>query len=97
MSWSALLLAAAVAAAAIALLLLALWLRRMRARDALLGPPKRGPKHLPPAELDRLTAMVGRGEEAQVRRRLAQAGYDERGAGRLIWWMRKVAEAEAEG
>lgn len=94
MSWYAFLLVAA-AAAALALLLLALWLRRVRARDALMGPPRRGPRHLPPAELDRMTAMVGRGEEAEVRRQLAQAGYDERKAGRLIWWMRKVAEADA--
>jgi hypothetical protein len=92
MSWTALLLAAA--AIATALPLLALWLRRARMRDAPMGP-RAGPKHLPPAELDRLTALVGRGEEAQVRRRLAQAGYDERRAGRLIWWMRKVAEADA--
>lgn len=95
MSWFALLLAAAVAVTAVLLLLLALWLRRVRARDALMGPPRRRPKHLPPAELDRLTALVGRGEEAEVRRQLAQAGYDERAAGRLIWWMRKVAEAGA--
>lgn len=92
MSGLALLLAAA-AAAATAVLLLVLWLRRVRARDALMGPPRRGPKHLPPAELDRMTEMVGRGEEAEVRRQLAQAGYDERRAGRLIWLMRKITES----
>lgn len=91
MSRFALLLAVAAAAAAL-LLLLTLWLRRVRARDALMGPRKAGPKHLPPAELDRLTAMVGRGEEAQVRRLLAEAGYDERGVRRLLWWMRKITE-----
>lgn len=91
MSWFAILLAAA--AAAIALLLLALWRRRVRARDALMAPPGRGPKHLPPAELDRLTALVGRGEEAEVRRQL-EGGYDERGVRRLLWLMRKLAETD---
>ena len=94
MSSLALLLSAA--AAALGLLLLALWLRRVRARDALMAPPKRKPKHLPPKELDRLTALVGRGGEAEVLRQLKSAGYGDAAARRLVWLMAKVAAADDE-
>lgn len=88
MSWAVLILAAAGVAV---LLLLFLKLRGGRPRD-LLGPPKRKPRHLPGEELDRLTALVGRGEEAEVLRQLESAGYSEKQAKRLIWLMAKLAE-----
>ena len=88
MSWPVLLLAAAGAAI---LLLLFLKLRGGGRRD-LLGPPKPRPRHLPAEELDRLTELVGRGEEAEAIRQLKAAGYSEKQAKRLVWLMTKLAE-----
>jgi hypothetical protein len=88
MSWSVLLLAAGAAAV---LLVLVVKLRGGR-RDDLMGPPKRKPRHLPREELDRMTEMVGRGEEAEVLRQLKGAGYDERQSKRLVWLMSKLTE-----
>ena len=90
MSWPAFLLAAA---AASALLVLVVKLRGGRRGD-LIAPPRRKPRHLPGKELDRLTGLVGRGEEEEVLRQLKGAGYDEAGARRLLWFMTRVAGVE---
>lgn len=93
MSWSVLLLAAAGAAV---LILLVLKFRGRRPRD-LLGPPRRKPRHLPGEELERLTALVGRGEEAEVMRQLKNAGYSDKQAKRLLWLMARLAATDGEG
>ena len=93
MSWLALLLSAA---AALGLLLLMLWLRRVRERDALMRPRKRKPKSLSRAELDRLTAQVGRGEKDEVLRQLKSAGHSDAGARRLVWLMVQIAATDGE-
>lgn len=92
MGWFALLLAAA---AALGLVLLALRLRGGGHGD-LTGPPGSKPKHLSHDELDRLTALVGRGGEAEALRQLTNAGYSDAGARRLVRLMAKVAAADAE-
>ena len=92
MTLHALLLLGAAAAAA-CLIALAFRLLRDPRRD-LLGPPKKKPRKLSAAELDALTALVGRGEEAEALRRLEGAGYDERQAKRLLWLMTKIAETD---
>ena len=90
MGWHFLLLLGAAAAAAV-LVAVKLLARR---RGDLTGPPRPGPRHLPPQELDELTEMVGRGEEAEVRRRLKDAGYDEAATRRLLWFMIRLAEPD---
>ena len=90
MGWHAILL---LAAAAAVLILLAAQLRARRRGD-LTGPPRPEPRYLPPQELDELTEMVGRGEEAEVRRRLKDAGYDEAATKRLLWFMVRLAEPD---
>lgn len=86
------------AAAALAALLLLLFLKLGGGggRD-LLGPPKRKPRHLPREELDRLTELVGRGEEAEAVRQLKAAGYSEEQAKRLVWLMARLADGEGQG
>ena len=88
MSWPFLLLAAG---AALVLLVLAAKLRG-GGRGDLMGPPKRKPRHLPREELDRLTELVGQGGAEEAVRQLKAAGYDERGAKRLVWLMTKLTE-----
>jgi len=87
MSWYAVLLAAA---AASVLLVLVVKLRG-GGRGDLISPPRRKPRHLPGKELDRLTELVGRGEEEEVLRHLKSAGYDEARARRLLWFMIRIA------
>lgn len=91
MGWFALLL---FAAAAVGLFLLALKLLGRGGRGDLTGPA--GPRHLSNEELDRLTALVGRGEEAEVLGRLKNAGYSDSGTRRLVRLMAKVAAADGE-
>ncbi|HYD36446.1 MAG TPA: hypothetical protein VEA60_02465 [Allosphingosinicella sp.] len=87
MSWTLLLLLAAAAA-----ILIMLFLKfRGDGRGDLTGPPKRKPRRLSRAELDRMTELVGRGGEAEVLRQLKAAGYDEAAARRLLWFMTRLA------
>jgi hypothetical protein len=88
MSWYALLIAAAAGAA---LLLLVAKLRG-GGRGDLLGPPRARPRRLSREELDRMTELIGRGEQAEVERQLKSAGYDEAQTRRLVWLMTKLAE-----
>lgn len=91
MSWSVLLLAVG----ASSLLLVLVLKLRGRGRDDLLGPPGRKPRDLSHEELDRMTEMVGRGEQEEVERQLKSAGYGEAGVRRLVWFMRKITEDQA--
>jgi hypothetical protein len=90
MSWPLLLLAAA----GLAVLLVLIAKLRGGGRGDLLGPPKRKPRHLPAEELDRLTELVGRGEEAEALRQLKSAGYSEKQSKRLLWLMARIAETD---
>lgn len=83
-------------AGAVLLLVLALKLRGPGGGRDLTGPPRRKPRHLSHEELDRLTALVGRGEEEEALRQLRGAGYDEAGAGRLVRLMVRLAAADGE-
>ena len=89
-SWELIL---AAAGAAVLLLLLFLKLGGGGRRD-LLGPPKRKPRKLSNEELNRLTELVGRGEEAEVLRQLKSAGYSEKQVKRLVWLMARLGEPE---
>ncbi|HEX8625829.1 MAG TPA: hypothetical protein VF782_12255 [Allosphingosinicella sp.] len=83
------------APAGAALLILALALKlRGGGRGHLLGPPRPKPRHLPHAELDRLTELVGRGGEEEVLRHLKAAGYGGRRASRLVRLMARLAAAD---
>jgi hypothetical protein len=93
MSWSALLLGAG--AGLVVLLLFARLYGSGRARDPG-APPRRKPRDMPGEELDRLTEMVGRGEEEEVRRRIRDAGFSEGAERKMIWLMRKLSEPDAE-
>lgn len=87
----------AVAGAGLLLLLaLALKLRGPRNRTDLTGPPGRKPRRLSREELDDLTALVGRGGEAEALRQLESAGYEEASALRLVRLMARLAAADGE-
>ncbi|HEX8239792.1 MAG TPA: hypothetical protein VF574_08655 [Allosphingosinicella sp.] len=92
MNWPVLLLAALGAAA---LLMLLLKLRGGGRRD-LLGPPKRKPRKLSRAEIERLAGLVGRGDEVGALRELEGAGYDGASARRMVGLMARLAGTGAE-
>lgn len=91
MTWSLL----ALAAVAALLALLTLKLRGAGPRGDPTAPRKPKPRRLSHKELDDLTTLVGRGGEAEVRRRLKSAGYDEAAADRLLWFMVRIGEPDS--
>jgi hypothetical protein len=79
-----------------AALALALVLKLRGGRGDLIAPPGRKPRRLSHEELDRLTALVGRGEEEEALRQLKSAGYDDAAARRLVRLMARLAATEEE-
>ena len=81
----------AVAGAGVLLLVvLALKLRGPRDRDDLMGPRKRGRKHISPGEAGRLLELVEAGDEAGALRMIREHGYDEAGARKILALVVKI-------
>ena len=66
------------------LVVLALKLRGSGGGDDLMGPRKRGRKHISPGEAGKLLELVEAGDEAGALRMIREHGYDEAGARKIL-------------